>query len=121
MKRLITRGDVLVIAALLALSLLAFALPLLGRAGSEVQVRAPGGAYVYALSKDGVYRIEGRGGALTLQIDGGAAFVSESDCPDKLCVRVGRLSRAGDTAACLPLGIVVTITGGRADVDAETH
>lgn len=30
-----------------------------------------------------------------------ACFLS-SDCPDKLCVNCGNLTRAGDTAACVP-------------------
>ena len=38
------------------------------------------------------------------------AFIS-SDCPDKICVRTGYISRAGQTAACLPNHVIIRITG----------
>ena len=40
--------------------------------------------------------------------DGSIAFV-ESDCPDKVCIRAGRLRTAGQFAACLPNGIVMKL------------
>ena len=33
--------------------------------------------------------------------DGSIAFL-ESDCPDKICVKSGKLHRAGEYAACIP-------------------
>jgi hypothetical protein len=40
--------------------------------------------------------------------DGGIRF-EESDCPHKLCVKAGKLSRVGEFAACLPNGIILKI------------
>ena len=40
--------------------------------------------------------------------DGGICF-EESDCPHKLCVKTGKLSRPGEFAACLPNGIILKI------------
>jgi len=40
--------------------------------------------------------------------DGSICF-EQSDCPDKVCVHAGRLSVIGETAACLPNGIVLKI------------
>ena len=37
------------------------------------------------------------------------AFVA-SDCPDKICVKTGYISRAGQTAACLPNRVIIRIT-----------
>lgn len=37
----------------------------------------------------------------------------EADCPDKLCVNAGMLTRRGQTAACLPAKTVVVLTGGK--------
>lgn len=48
----------------------------------------------------------------------GARFVS-ADCPDKLCVKAGLLSRAGESAVCLPNRVSVRITGA-GDADAAT-
>ncbi|MGN0572060.1 MAG: NusG domain II-containing protein [Candidatus Fimenecus sp.] len=38
------------------------------------------------------------------------AFLS-ADCPDKVCVNTGTLSHAGEVAACVPTGTVVTVKG----------
>jgi len=42
--------------------------------------------------------------------DGSIAFV-ESDCPDQICVRTGRLRRVGQMAACLPNRLYIKIVG----------
>jgi hypothetical protein len=45
---------------------------------------------------------------LQVDADGSIRFI-QSDCPDKICVRTGRLYLAGQSAACLPNGIIVKI------------
>lgn len=40
--------------------------------------------------------------------DGCIAFI-ESDCPDQVCIRSGRLENAGQFAACLPNGLLLKI------------
>ncbi|HZW97842.1 MAG TPA: NusG domain II-containing protein [Bacillota bacterium] len=47
---------------------------------------------------------------LRLYQDGTIAFV-ESDCPDKVCIKSGKMSEAGDWAACLPNRMLVRIVG----------
>lgn len=42
--------------------------------------------------------------------DGTVAFV-ESDCPDKVCVRTGRIGRPGEFAACVPNRFLIVIAG----------
>ncbi len=47
----------------------------------------------------------------------GAYFV-HSDCPDRVCVHAGVLTRAGETAACLPNNVIIYVEGeGDGDVD----
>ena len=47
-----------------------------------------------------------------------AAFLS-SGCPDGLCVRRGRLTRSGDTMACVPERVTVVLKGAKdSGVDA---
>jgi len=50
--------------------------------------------------------------------DGSINF-EESDCPDKLCIIAGSLSRPGQFAACLPNGIVLKITGEKNDNEPD--
>ncbi len=40
--------------------------------------------------------------------DGSIDF-EESDCPDKICIKAGKLHTIGESAACLPNGIVLKI------------
>ena len=50
--------------------------------------------------------------------DGSIAFI-ESDCPDKVCIDTGKIDIGGQSAACLPNGIVVKIvSGGEGEDDA---
>ena len=46
--------------------------------------------------------------------DGSIAFES-SDCPDKVCVRSGKLHLAGQSAACLPNGVIIKIISSDAN------
>lgn len=46
--------------------------------------------------------------------DGSIAFI-ESDCPDKVCVKSGRLHTVGQMAACLPNQVYVKIVGTDSD------
>lgn len=48
----------------------------------------------------------------------GGVEVVASDCPDQICVRRGMLSRAGETAACLPHQFTLSVEG-EADEDAQ--
>ena len=52
---------------------------------------------------------------MTLEVREHAVRVLHSDCPDQICVRSGKLSRAGESAACLPAGVVIKVESGRGD------
>lgn len=38
--------------------------------------------------------------------------VSESGCPDKICMRTGKISRAGEAIICVPNRTAVTVKSG---------
>ncbi len=50
-------------------------------------------------------------------IAGGEVWMESADCPDKLCVGQGRISRSGQTIICLPNKTMVTIKGGKSEYD----
>lgn len=54
-----------------------------------------------------------------IKAENGAIFFEDAECPDRLCVASGKLTRKGDTAVCLPAKTVITVLG--ADVDAVTY
>lgn len=52
-----------------------------------------------------------------LHPDGKINF-EKSDCPDRICIKSGKLGRAGQSAACLPNGLVLKIVpSGREQKD----
>lgn len=55
-----------------------------------------------------------------LDKEGNIQFI-ESDCPDKVCIRSGKLHMVGQSAACLPNGIVIKIVprGERSEADLD--
>lgn len=101
-------ADIAVIAAVILMGILPLALR---HGGNSVAVKHDGAVEVYPLSRDRVVEIVSGGHTLELRIEGGAAAVTESDCPDRLCVRHGKASRAGDTIVCVPAGVIIQITG----------
>lgn len=58
----------------------------------------------------------------TLLIEKGAVSFIEADCADKVCVNTGKLTKRGDTAACLPAKVVVVIENGEENkIDALVY
>lgn len=57
---------------------------------------------------------DGEGGTNRLVIRDGVAYVTEANCPDKVCVESYRdgISYDGETIICLPHKLVVTVEGG---------
>lgn len=68
--------------------------------------------------------IEGENGvALRVELSEEGARVSETNCADRTCQRTGLLTRAGESAVCLPGRIVLRLEGPKAGrkLDAETY
>lgn len=119
------RNDCILIAVLIFGALTAaFIYYISGNRGDLVNVYVDGrltGEYV--LSDDNTINIQGyKGGMNTLVIKDGAAFMKEADCPDKLCIHQGRISREGMELVCLPNRVVVRISGkDTGEIDAFTQ
>ena len=84
-----------------------------------VTVRTVDGDEVYPLNKDGVFSLNG--GTNTLVIENGEAWVSEANCPDKVCMGMGKISKNGEFIACLPNQVIIVVEGGEeSPVDGRT-
>ena len=104
-------ADLILVFVILATSLSVFLFTELSRgAGSYVEVVIDGGRVAkFALSEDGEHILNG--GTNTLIIDGGRAYVTDSDCPDKTCEHSGRISRVGERIICLPNKLEIRVVG----------
>lgn len=58
------------------------------------------------------------GGKNILVIEDGNAYMKDADCPDKVCVHQGKISRSNETIVCLPHKVVVVIQAETDEVDA---
>lgn len=47
----------------------------------------------------------------------GEVWMESADCPDKLCISQGKISKTGQTIICLPNKTMVTIKGGKSEYD----
>ena len=71
----------------------------------------------YPLNRDGTFVLNG--GSNTLVIENEEAWISEANCPDKLCMGFGKISKNGEIIVCLPNRLIVVIEDGEAaEVDA---
>ena len=59
----------------------------------------------YPLTEDRTVNL----GHNTVIINSGKAYISEADCPDRLCVKQGQISKIGQVIACLPNRVTVEV------------
>ncbi len=65
------------------------------------------------LDEDGEYTFEDIG--YTIASEDGKVFVKETYCPGKLCMHMGKISKAGASLLCVPNEITVMIVSGEKD------
>ena len=106
-----------------AIALLASVLSVRRGRGAErlLAIRTPEGEFVYPLSKDAVYRVEGAAGVSEIEVRNGKASFKDSPCPSKTCVLTGEISEAGEWAACLPNEIFIIIEGNSSELDVVSR
>ncbi len=76
--------------------------------GDSVRVTI-GGVLVARYPLDEDITVALNGGTNTLVIKDGKAAIIDADCPDKICVKQGWVSRMGECITCLPNKVVVEI------------
>lgn len=114
-SKLLKKGDIIIILSIALISVLWFIISFLSF-GEKQQVRIylDGEKYkvidLSSVENEDIIVFDGCEIRITKD---GACFLS-SDCPDGLCVKRGMMTRSGDVMACVPKGITVEITGGRA-------
>ena len=84
---------------------------LTSKGGELVQVRVSGKVVAtYSMEQDGEYTIEGKNeGQNIVVIKNKKVYMKKADCPDKVCVNQGKISKVGQSIICLPHQVVVEI------------
>jgi len=90
--------------------------------GAVVVIVHPGGELRISLEEERTVSLEGPVGETVVRIENGRAWVVHSDCPHKICMKMGRIDSAGETVWCIPNGVGIRIEGrGDDEVDAVTR
>lgn len=102
------RRDLVLVLALLAVAGILLLVTSGREKGGDVRVEVDGELEgIYPLDENGTFTLNG--GTNILVIEDGCAYMKDADCPDRLCVRQGRISRRGETITCLPNRLTVTV------------
>ena len=103
--------DLIIVISLLLSSLsLLFVINKTKEEGDVVVVRVNGiVTNEYSLEIDGIYSLNN--GSNTLVIKDGKAYLSDAKCPDKTCVKWGKIHLTGETITCLPNKLTITVEG----------
>lgn len=59
--------------------------------------------------------IENQYGRNVIHVEPGAISISESDCPDLICVHMGKLSGSGLPLVCMPHHLIISVEGSGID------
>ena len=68
------------------------------------------------LAQNKEIKVPGR--EIVLTVKNNSIAFTESDCPDKICIKSGFLSHPGQIAVCLPNRVNIKIVSGKTDGDA---
>ena len=111
------KRDLILIASILLVAIALFlVVEMTKEEGAGVTVKVDGIEVAeYSLAKNGTYSLNG--GTNILVIEDGKAYLSDANCPDKLCVHQGKISMTGETITCLPNKLTVTVFGTKESVD----
>ena len=108
-------GDIAIVSVVVIAALAIWLFPQNGATGRFAEVRIDGEVEktLDLRGGNGEYTFAG----VTVRIEDGCVYAANSQCPDLVCVRSGRISKPGQTIVCVPNRVSVEIKG-EAEVDA---
>jgi hypothetical protein len=111
--RTLTSADwILLVSLVVATGLSYLFLGALVDKGSEISVEVDGKVvYHGSLSDTTTFSVHGARGDLLVSVQNGSVAVVRADCPNRICMRMGRRSRAGDIIVCVPNRTILRIVG----------
>ena len=118
----VKKADIVIVVCVLLIAAVAGAFFYFRGPGTRVVVTIGGEEYAeYDLSVDRCVELHTQKGTNILVIEDGSARIVSADCPDKLCVSQGRISRDGQMLVCLPHELVVEVTAAVQELDAVSQ
>ena len=115
------KKDVIIILSLVIFAALSFILIylVLPKTGDKVVITVNGEEYgTYPLSVDKEIEIKQKDKTNIIVIENGEVYMKEADCPDKLCIKMGKKSKGGQSIICLPNKISAEVITGEDKYDS---
>lgn len=118
MKKLITKKDFILLCIVLVIGVAGIILMNFAQKGTMAEIKVDGKT-VETVFLDENFEEEVNG--VTICCENGEIYVKDSSCPDKVCMRSGRISKAGEGVICAPNRVAIEINGKNNDLpDALT-
>ena len=109
MKKLITKKDFILLMLVLIIGVVGISLVNSANKGTTAEIKVDGETVETILLQDDYFEKEING--VIVCCENSEIYVKESTCPDKVCVRSGRISKAGEGIICAPNRVAVEISG----------
>jgi len=109
------KADYLVLVALVLIAAIGYGLlALRGNSSNKILIIKHDNAIVERITLKGVQAetklsIPVKDGTIIIRYDKNGAWVESSPCPDKICVHQGKITKPGETAACVPEKVLLAI------------
>ncbi len=109
------KADYLVLVALVLIAAIGYGLlALRGNSSNKILIIKHDNAIVERIALKGVQAetklsIPVKDGTIIIRYDKNGAWVESSPCPDKICVHQGKITKPGETAACVPEKVLLAI------------
>lgn len=120
------RGDMIVVGLVLivgAIGLFMIFFQPAAPPGAEIIIQVDGvDQHNFPLYQEGRNQqiiVNGPVGTTTIIMDEDRVRVTDSDCPDKICINMGWINRSGVPIACLPNRVIVSIKGDTENGDID--
>ncbi|MBO5204162.1 MAG: NusG domain II-containing protein [Clostridia bacterium] len=108
------KNDIILLCSVLLIAAIAFFMGtvLLDGSGDTVVVAVNGAEYArLPLDENTELLIQAENGTNKLIIKDGEAYITEASCPDKICVKTGKVTEMR-SVVCLPNKVTVTLEKG---------
>lgn len=113
------KTDLLIIGIFLLIALVVFLPTLSGKDKTLTAVITADGETVTEIELTDNTKEEIKINDTVIKIEGKSVAFFDSNCPDKTCIRTGKLDSAGDSSACVPNRVSVYIKGEKAQGDID--
>lgn len=118
MKKLITKKDLILLLVVLLAGVVGIIIMKSADQGKGAEIIVDGETKeIISLEENFQKQVNG----VVVCCENSEVYIKESDCPDKVCMRSGRISKSGESIICAPNRVAIKINGKKGNLpDAIT-